>query len=97
MERDNLHIHVIQLSSPNVPPAAVAGAVVVRHETAADHLALHLHHGGLQTLRLGGGHLEDVVHRRAEADTRPLAACWRQSLLCLHLLLLSLLCFVYYR
>ena len=78
-----------------IPPGAVAGGEGVRHEAAADHPALHLHHGGLQTLQVGGGHLEDVVRRRAEADTRPLAACWSRGLLCLHLL--SLLCFMGYR
>ena len=90
----NLHI-ILLLSSLIIPPGAVAGAVVVRHETAADHPALHLHHGGLQTLKLGGGHLEDVVRRCAEADTWPLVACWDRCHLCLHLL--SLLCFVDYR
>ena len=73
----------------------MAGGEGVGHEAAADHPALHLHHGGLQTLQLGGGHLEDVVRRRVEADTRPLVACWGRSLLCLNLL--SLLYFIDYR
>ena len=77
-----------------IQPGAVAGGEGARDEAAADHPALHLQHGGLQIIQVGRGHLEDVVRRRAEADTRPFAA--QRSLSILYLYLLSLLCFVGY-